>query len=188
MDTSVSRIMNMKTRCLLLSLSVITLLGLAVASARAGSDSDQGATNWGKSVQGVQLSITMATNVLKLGSSTTVEAVTKNSSTNDIVVDMFPPTMVFDVLLIDSAGKSYHATTPTVIMGPLLFVTVKPGAESSESIPVTFGMTRFGDTVEPGDYTLFATRHFGFNQEDFIHLGNRLFALESNSIKVTIIK
>jgi hypothetical protein len=161
-------------------LPVIIIFGLVVVPASA-SDSDQEATNWGKSVQGVQLSIMMATNVFQVGSSTTVESVTKNSSTNDIVVDIFAPTMVFDVLLTNSAGKTYHVTTPMMIRGPRHFVTIKPGEESAESIPVTFG-----DIVEPGDYTLRATRHFSSSKEDYIHEVEGAFTLESNLIKVQI--
>ena len=171
---------------IILILSAIVILGLVVVPARAGSDSDQAATNWGKSVQGVQLSIVMATNVFQVGSSTTVEAVTTNSSTNDIVVDIFAPTIVFDVLLTNSAGKTYHVTTPMPIRGPRHFVTIKPGEKSTESIPVTFGKTRFGDSVEPGNYTLRATRHFSSSKEDYIHGGEGAFSLESNLIKVQI--
>jgi hypothetical protein len=172
--------MNMKTRCFLLSLSVITLLGLVVASARAGSDSDQGATNWGKSVKGVQLLITLATNVFQVGSSSTVESSIINSSTNAITVDISAPTIHFDVLLISETGKLYHITTPLAIRELSLPVMINPGEEKSESIPVTFGVTRFGDAVEPGDYTLKAKRTFSSSD------GN--FTLESNSIKVKIIK
>jgi hypothetical protein len=144
------------------------------------------AAAWGQSVQGVQLSITLATNVFQVGSSATVESVTRNLSTNDIVVDIFAPTAVFDVVLTNSAGKSYHITTPTAIRGPSQFVTIKPGDKSAESIPVTFGQTRFGDTVEPGDYTLFATRHFSYATQDYVHEGQGAFKLESNSLKVRV--
>jgi hypothetical protein len=171
---------------IILILSAVVILGVVVVSARAGSESDQWAIKWGKSVQGVQLSIRMATNVFQAGSSTTVESVTKNSSTNDIVVDIFAPTIVFDVLLTNSTGKTYHVTTPMAIRGPRHFVTIKPGEESAESIPVTFGKTRFGDIVEPGNYTLWATRHFSSSKEDYIHEGEGAFSLESNSIKVQI--
>jgi hypothetical protein len=67
-------------------------------------------------------------------------------------------------------------------------VTLKPGEESSESIPVTFGKTRFGDSVEPGNYTLLATRRFGLSMEDMIHPGGRQFVLGSNSLKVQVKK
>jgi hypothetical protein len=144
------------------------------------------AADWGKSVQGVQLSITLATNVFQLGSSATVESLTRNTSTNDVVVDIFAPTAVFDVLLTNRTGKSYHITTPTAIRGPRQFVVLKPGDKSAEAIPVTFGKTRFGDTVEPGDYTLLATRHFSAATEDYVHEGEGAFKLESNSLKVEV--
>jgi hypothetical protein len=54
-------------------------------------------------------------------------------------------------------------------------VTINPGEEKSEFIPITIG-----ENIEPGDYTLKATRTFTLNDSDF--------TLESNSIRVTIIK
>ena len=169
-----------------LGISLLWFCLMLPARTQAQSTNHPEATDWGKSVQGVQLSITMTNNVFQAGSSTTVESVTKNSSTNDIVVDTFAPTAVFDVLLKNSAGKTYHVTTPTPIIGPSHFVTIKPGEESAESIPVTFGKTRFGDIVDPGDYTLRATRHFSSSKEDYIHGGDGAFMLESNLIKVQI--
>jgi hypothetical protein len=147
------------------------------------------AADWGPGVQGVQLSISLTNNIFQVGSSATVESVTQNSSTNDIVVDIFAPTVVFDVVLTNSAGKSYHITTPMRIRGPSQFVTIKPGDNSAESIPVTFGQTRFGDTVEPGEYTLLATRHFSFVTHD-LRPGDEAeladLKLESNVLKVRV--
>jgi hypothetical protein len=170
----------MKPRYLLFSLSIIALLGLAVVSARAGSDSDQQATNWGNSVQGVQLSITMTNNVFQVGSSSAADSVITNSSTNAITVDISAPTIDFDVLLISDTGKLYDITTPLKIRELSIPVMINPGEEKSESIPVTFGATRFGNAVEPGDYTLKAKRTFSSSDGKF--------TLESNSIKVTITK
>jgi hypothetical protein len=157
-------------------LSVIIVLVLVVVPARAGSGSDQEATNFGKSVQGVQLAITMTNSVFQVGSSSTVASVTTNSSTNTITVDISAPTIHFGVLLTNDTGKLYHVTTRLDIREPGRLVTINPGEEQSESIPVTFG-----ENIEPGDYTLKATRKFSSSDgEDF--------TLESNSIKVKIIK
>jgi len=152
----------------------------------AQSTGDPAPAAWGPGVQGVQLSISLTNNVFQVGSSATVESVTRNSSTNDVSVDIFAPTDVFDVLLTNRAGKSYHITTPMAIRGFRQFVTIKPGAESSESIPVTFGRARFGDTVEPGDYTLFATRHFSSANEDAAQVKEGGFKLESNALTVRV--
>ena len=151
----------------------------------AQPNSPGGAADWGKSVQ---LLISVTNSVFRAGSSATITSVTKNSSTNSIIVDISSPTVNFDVLLANDSGKLYHITTPMMIRKPRHFVTIKPGEESIESIPVTFGKTRFGDTVESGDYTLKATRHFSLSNEDYLHSSEGTFVLESNSIKVQIVK
>jgi hypothetical protein len=117
----------------------------------------------------------MATNVFPVGSNSIVRSVTRNSSTNAITVDISAPTVNFDVLLAGDNGKSYHITTPSRIRELRQFVTINPGEERDESIAITFGKN-----IEAGNYDLKATR-------DFTSKG-REFALESNSIKVTIIK
>jgi hypothetical protein len=148
-------------------LVLISLCVLAINSVRAA--------DWGQSVQGVQLAITMTNSVFQVGSSSAVASVTTNSSTNTIIVDISAPTIHFDVLLTNDTGKLYHITTRMDIREPGRLIMINPGEEQNESIPVTFG-----ENIEPGDYTLKATRKFTLN-------GGK-FTLESNSIKVTIIK
>jgi hypothetical protein len=164
----------------------VVVLVMNISTAQPSGPTE--ATNWGKSVQGVQLSISVTNNVFRVGSSTTVASVTKNSSTNDITVDISAPTVEFDVLLTNGLGKLYHVTTPMAIREPRQLVTIKPGGESFESIPVTFGETRLGDTVEPGDYTLLAMRYFSLSRGRFALVGSNSIPLESNPIKVRIIK
>jgi hypothetical protein len=153
----------------------ILIYTLAVEVKSCIAQDSQTITNWCEAVQGVQLSITMTNNVFDVGSHSVVASVTKNSSTNTIIVDMSAPTVNFDVLLTNDTGKLYHVTTPMMIRGPRKLVAIQPGEESVESIPVTFG-----ENIEPGDYTLKATRTFTLNDKEF--------TLESNSIKVKVIK
>lgn len=134
-----------------------------------------GTIGWGKSVQGIQLSVAMTNDIFQVGYSTFVTAVTRNSSTNAITMDISVPMLNFDVSLTSDNGKTYHVTVRTIILHPRKFVTIQPGGENVVSIPVTFR-----DEIEPGDYTLKAVRHFKLNEKEFI--------LESNSIKVQIIK
>jgi hypothetical protein len=147
--------------------TLLLLCFAAVFTVQAGNS--QTITNWGESVQGVQLSITVTNSVFRVGSSAAVASVTKNSSTNVIVVDIFAPTVVFDLLLTSDTGKLYHVTTPMKIRGPRQLVEIKPGEESAESIPMTFG-----ENIEPGDYTLKATRHFSMHGKDFELVSNFL--------------
>ncbi|HEY5043670.1 MAG TPA: hypothetical protein VIK53_16985 [Verrucomicrobiae bacterium] len=153
---------------------------LGVSQCVAQSNNSQIAANWGQSVQGVQLMITMTNRVFQIGSSSVVTSVTRNSSTNAITIDVSAPTVEFDVLLKSETGKLYHITTPLKIRELSKPVMINPGEEKSESIPVTFGVTRFGDAVEPGDYMLKATRPFVLNDKEY--------TVESNSIKVKIVK
>ena len=146
---------------------ILLLCVAAVCTVHASNS--QAITNWGNSVQGVQLAITMTNSVFQVGSSSTVESVTTNSSTNTITVDISAPTMNLGVFLTNDTGKSYHVTTPMMIRGPRQLVKIKPGEESAESIPVTFG-----ENIEPGDYTLKATRHFSMNGKDFELVSNLL--------------
>src|ERR1035438_7960267 len=119
--------------------------------------------SWGEPVQGARLSITTTNNVFRIPSSTVVRAVTDNASTNEIRVDIAFPTFIFDLLLTNSTGKVYHVTTPLTIRGPRQIVTLRPGERRTDDIPTTF---RAG--IEPGDYTLTATRSFSARGQDFV--------------------
>ena len=164
-----------------MSICVIITLGANLSLAQ---NNTVGAASWGDSVQDVQLSIAMTNKVYQIGSSAIVQSVTKNSSTNVVAVDVSFPLASFDVALTNSAGKLYHVvSTPAAIAYPTVLKTLNPGEESAESIPVTFG-----ENIEPGDYFLRATRHFGLSEASDIHSREGMFTLESNSIKVQIIK
>ena len=156
----------------------IILISICLAAIEANmclaqSNNSQTITNWGKSVQGVQLSITLSNRIFQVGSSPTVAAVIRNSSTNDIT--LLDVGVNGNVLLTNNTGKSYNIVKPVTILYPTRFVTIKPGEERDESIWVTFG-----EDIEPGDYTLKAARTFGLN--------HRNFRLESNSINVKVIR
>lgn len=151
------------------------MVAAGVNLCRAQSNDSQTITHWGNSVQGVQLSIRITNNIFQVGSSTTVMSVTKNSSTNTIAMDISAPTINFDIVLTNNTGTLYHVTTRIGIRMPGIILKIKPGEEYAQSIPVTFEQE-----IEPGDYTLKATRQFGMS-----HGG---FELESNSIEVQVIK
>lgn len=161
---------SMNTKIALISICVIAA-GATPCIAQANDS--QSITNWGPSVQGLQLAITTTNNVFAVGSSSVVTAVIENSSTNPVTIEVSAPTLYFDVLLRNETGKSYHITTRMMIRSRVRHVTVMPGKETVELIPVTFGKD-----IEPGDYTLTATRH--------VSSGAEKFELESNSIRVTV--
>ena len=159
----------------------IIFIAICMAAVRtnlciAKSNSPMKAADWGESVQGVQLSVTMTNSDVRIGASATIGAVIKNQSTNDITLDISVPALSFDVLITNGAGKSYHIITmPALILYPRHLVKIKPGRENGESIPVTFA-----EDIEPGDYILKATRKFTTKDGGF--------TLESNSIKVQVLK
>src|ERR1035437_394502 len=152
--------MTGKTFSIICTIILMAAVGANLCVAQANDS--QAITNWGQIVQGVQLAITMTNSVFQVGSSSAVESVTTNSSTNTIIVDISAPTMNFGVLLTNDTGKSCRVTPRLAIREPGRPVTISPGGELSESIPVIFGKN-----IEPGDYTLKATRTFTLNDKEF---------------------
>jgi hypothetical protein len=142
----------------------------------AQSNDSQTITNWGQSIQGVQLAIVMTTNVFSVGSSAVATFVITNSSANTITVTVPVSIVNSDVVLINDTGKIYDLTPH---IGAIRMLSahrqLNPSEEDVESLSVTFG-----ENIEPGDYTLKATRTFTLNEKEY--------TLESNSIKVTIVK
>ena len=160
---------------------IITLISIWTVAAGIGqcmaqSINSQTITNWGQSVQGVQLAITMTNNVFQVGSSSVVESVITNSSASIITVFETIPEANSDVTLTSDTGKLYHVTKlPGAFSYRLKRKAIQVGEQQVESIRVAFG-----ENIEAGDYTIKAIRKFSLSDRDF--------TLESNSIKVTIVK
>lgn len=141
--------------------------------------------DFGQSVQVVQLSISVSNNVIAVGSELIISAEIKNLSTNVIHLSESSPEMDFNVFLTSDSGKVYKLTPPAVVFTRLLRSDLKPG-ESRDSI-IHVGVNKYFEppslvaidkNIEPGDYTLKATRHFSKN--------NSICELESNLLKVQI--
>jgi uncharacterized membrane protein len=153
----------------------LVLTFIAVVSANlclAQPSGHPAGVSWGQSVEGVRLLITMTNTIVNAGKSNLIVAVIENSSTNAIRIADTGGTMGFDILLTSSAGKSYHLS-PKVDDFMRKTVTIKPGEQNSSAIPVTIGKN-----IEPGDYTLKATR--------FFYVKDDHFQLESNVLRVQI--
>jgi hypothetical protein len=159
---------------ILLSICVFVVqTSLCMAQSNGSGNADVG-----PSVQGVELSITVNTNIFQTGSAFVIETVTRNSSTNVVTVYTARPSLGFDVLLVDNQGESYHILPPFKMRWMSeqdAKTNINPGEENRVSLPVTFA-----DTIKSGVYILKVTRGF--------HIGDKSFTAESNSIKVTIIK
>jgi hypothetical protein len=160
---------------------IITLITVWTVTAGIGqcmaqSSNSQTITNWGQSVQGVQLAISMTNNVFRVGSSSVVESVITNSSVSIITVFGTIPEANSDVVLTSGTGKLYHVTElPGSFSYRLKRKAIQVREQQVESIRITFG-----ENIEAGDYTIKAIRKFSLSDRDF--------TLESNSIKVQIIK
>jgi len=133
----------------------------------AQSNRPVAATNWGKSVQGVRLSIAMTNSVVTMGSSSTILTVVTNASTNAIKVTYTGRPSDFDVVLTSTRGTAFHMIEPAQVETLRTMVEVKSGGQDVRTIGLTFAQP-------PGDYTLQATRYFSGGK------------LESNLLKVQI--
>jgi hypothetical protein len=160
----------------IITLITIWTISAGIGQCMAQSSNSQAITHWGQSVQGVQLAITMTNNVFQVGSSSVVESVITNSSASFITVFETIPEANSDVVLTSDTGMLYHVTKlPGSFSYRLKSKAIQVGEQQVESIRVTFG-----DNIEAGDYTIKAIRKFSLSDRDF--------TLESNSIKVTILK
>jgi hypothetical protein len=129
-------------------------------------------TTWGRSVQGVQLSIRTTNSVFKGGEEACIETIITNSATNAVLFFRTGRDTDFDVLLTNGSGSGYHLT-PRFISGSISRVIINPTTQIAETIPLTIGTN-----IEPGDYTLQAYRGFMSNDVDF--------RVESNPLKVHV--
>ena len=152
------------------------MINLGASVCKAQTNNSQKVTNWGESVQGVRMSITMTNKVVKTDSTISLEAVIKDYSTNAIAIEeIFMPGDFFNVALISDTGEKYDLIKPPIQVRAVTFKTINPGEQCVWSLPVTFGRN-----IKPGDYTLQATRWF------WVKSTTNEFKLESNSLKVQI--
>jgi hypothetical protein len=149
----------------------ICLFGL-FASCLFHSKECFGGDYWGKAVQDVKLTINMTNDVFLVGSSVAFEAVITNASAVPIIVDK---NFTLTVIIKNDEGNSFDVTASKMILYPIQPVPVPPGERYTN-----FASATFEQNVEPGDYTLHATQTFQSN--------NKHFTLESNLIKIKIVK
>ena len=127
----------------------------------------------------IHLSITVATNVFRSGSSSVCISTLSNSSTNAIEIDPASPNTQpsqLEIFLTDDTRKFYRLTPKhSAWFGSHPIVEVNPGHSIDETNAVTFYAP-----IKPGDYTLKAARVFMLNGKPFV--------TESNPIKVRVIK
>ena len=132
-------------------------------------------TNWGESIEGVQMSIAITNNIIADSSQILIKAEIRNSSTNIIQLVELPPEEAFVVTSTSDYGTIYLTPFPDSDRYLMAKRTdLKPGESRDWNIPVTSGNN--GD----GYYdTLKATRNFSID--------NSVYVLVSNSLKVKYI-
>lgn len=171
-----------KTGIVLIS---ICMIFMAMNRGLAQSIDSQAITNWGRSVQGVQMAIVTTNDMFQAGSSAVIESLIKNSSTNIITVLDTIRGEYSDAVLVSDTGKCYHVTTRTLTFGYRFGRrAVQIGGQKVEPIALTFGKD-----IEAGDYKLKAMRKFNMGGKKFTFVTDgKEFTLESNSIKVKVVK
>lgn len=168
--STINKINLMLSKITVMSL-LLFLLGSNPCVAQAYSAKE--GPKWGKSVEGVQLSISMTNDVVGQGRSFTMVTLITNASTNTVFFAHINATVDFQILLTNASGKLYNLT-PHVAGGSAGRLMLDPGLNSQVAVPVTVGKN-----VEPGDYELKATRVFRVN-------GSKELFLESNLLRVKI--
>ena len=166
--------MTAHTRTILTAICAV-FFGVNVCMAQ--TNDPQTITNWGESVNGVQMSISLSNNVNGVGWRTLSVNIT-NSSTNII---SFDDRGGLTVTLIGEPGKTYELIRPVnayrslTPMPPLY--DLKPDKSWVKNISLPFGLG-----IESGEYTLKATIHFTMH----IGINGKGFELVSNSLKVQV--
>jgi hypothetical protein len=154
-------------------LGTICLMVCWISACVGQTNSTETISNWGEDVQGVQLSITMTNTIIEIGSTITLVTVIKNTSTNSIQLAQIWQPADYDVLLKSGADKVYHLIQQPLVIRMKTMLTMSPGEQNVRIIPATIGKN-----IEPGDYTVQATRSFSMNGTSF--------RLESNLLKVQV--
>ena len=88
-------------RKLFSSLMLALIVGFSAGEARS-----QSVTNWGDSVEGIQLSITVSNSVVAVGSSIMLQCLVKNS-TNRFVIFAGNPDLDMQIALSNESGQTY---------------------------------------------------------------------------------
>jgi uncharacterized membrane protein len=146
----------------ILMLTLWTLI--CMAQPNSSQDQSKEVTKWGNAVEGVQLSVNSTNNIVVVDSTTTLFARIRNLSTNTITLTVSDLRVNdFTVYLTDSSKNIYKIAEPSgAVFAVFPPINITPG----ESHILTISLT-VDKNIEPGDYTLKATRHFSINNSFF---------------------
>ena len=153
-----------------------TILLLTIGVATCASQSVDSITNtiYGKTIQGVQMSIVLSTNVLTRGCLIGVFTEIQNGSTNDIYLSEIAPATDFLIVLTDGQGNKHELTdTHPLIISHSFRMKLKPGEKGNWIVPVPIGKN-----LPSGESSLEAIRKF--------QMEGQTYHLESNSLKIDL--
>ena len=129
---------------------------------------------WGGAVQGVQMSVSLTNHVLAVGSKAALLAEIKNSSTNVVTVFVSDPIVNNFTVSLTNSEKTYIIAEPSGAISAIFPpINIPSGETRNWEVTLTIGKD-----VQPGDYTLKATRSFKTQGTDF--------QLVSNFLKVRV--
>lgn len=129
--------------------------------------SDSATTSWSKPVHGIQISVSIANNVIAAGSQFTVTLEVTNASTNSLQVAETAPEGIFTVSLVDEFKRTFQLTRSASFYTRSLVSNLKPG--QSRTWRILAGVNKYFESpglspaqkdVPPGDYVLKATGNF----------------------------
>jgi hypothetical protein len=164
------------TKKKLMAKNLVILILTVVFSAtigRAQTNDSQTVTNWGKSVRGVELSITLSNVVVTVGKPFALHCQIKNSSTNVVTMNYTgQPIYDFKVSLVSNSGKVYDLTPESKIPRALFlntFIGINPNETYECNIPL-----QLGSNVPPGKYKFKVTREISIQKKWYTLVSNLL--------------
>ena len=128
----------------------------------------QTSTNWGENILGIQLSISVTNRFMDVGPAT-ICATIKNGSTNAIGLVETGPFTDFDVFLTNNTGQSLKLTPDRRLMNFRTSDELKAGESRNWTILIIINKG-----VDPGEYSLKATRRFTVNSDWYEMVSNAL--------------
>ncbi|HEY3762380.1 MAG TPA: hypothetical protein VGN23_11600 [Verrucomicrobiae bacterium] len=141
--------------------------------------------DWGLDQSNVQMSISLKTNTIVIGSKTLVSCSIRNKATNSIYAVVSDGNTA-DLVVSNKTGSVYDLTPPKKITAHAIFVEpgdlyhfVAAGETFTWIVPLTIS-----SNIEPGEYELQAERGF-FATPDFRKHGIKL---TSNTLEIKITK
>jgi hypothetical protein len=160
---------------------LIAVICAATSCMAQSTNSESTTTSRSKPVRGIQMSISMANNVVAAGSSFFVTIEITNSSTNSLRMAETAPEGIFTVVLADGFRRTYQLTRSSEFFNRSLVSYLEPGQSRTWIIHVDVnqyfespGLVPTNQDVPPGEYLLKAIGGFRFKNGTAVGLESDL--------------